>query len=61
MEYETHGCQEKNRDLWKRFLKVYTTQNVQFVWVKGHADNKENNRCDFLATRSCRWYRALYR
>ena len=43
-------AKKKNRDLWKRFLKVYATQNVQFVWVKGHADNKENNRCDFLAT-----------
>ena len=25
-------------------------QNVRFVWVKGHSSNKENNRCDILAT-----------
>ena len=22
---------------------------VKFIWVKGHADNRENERCDFLA------------
>jgi ribonuclease HI len=40
---------KKNPDLWRRFLKVYRTQQVKFVWVKGHADNKENNFCDKLA------------
>jgi ribonuclease HI len=42
-----HG--KKNPDLWKRFLLVYPTQKVKFVWVKGHAANKENERCDELA------------
>jgi ribonuclease HI len=41
--------QKKNADLWVRFLNVYRKQNVKFVWVKGHASNKENNRCDELA------------
>lgn len=40
---------KKNPDLWIRFLKVYRMQKVSFVWVKGHANNKENERCDFLA------------
>lgn len=40
---------KKNADLWMRFLKIYRKQNVKFVWVKGHASNKENNRCDELA------------
>lgn len=40
---------KKNEDLWKRFLKIYRTHKVKFVWVKGHASNKENNRCDELA------------
>jgi ribonuclease HI len=35
--------------LWKRFLRIYRKHNVKFVWVKGHASNKENNRCDELA------------
>lgn len=40
---------KKNPDLWKRFLEVYRKHRVKFVWVKGHASNKENNRCDELA------------
>jgi ribonuclease HI len=39
----------KNPDLWKRFLEIYKKHNIKFVWVKGHADNVENNRCDELA------------
>lgn len=38
-----------NADLWRRFLKVYRRHHVKFIWVKGHADNGENNRCDYLA------------
>lgn len=41
---------KKNPDLWKRFLEVYRKHQVRFVWVKGHATNVENNRCDKLAT-----------
>ncbi|HVA97802.1 MAG TPA: ribonuclease HI [Bacteroidia bacterium] len=40
---------KKNSDLWMRFLKVYPKHKTQFVWVKGHADTAENNRCDELA------------
>jgi ribonuclease HI len=40
---------KKNPDLWIRFLKTYRRQRVSFIWVKGHANNKENERCDFLA------------
>ena len=40
---------KKNPDLWIRFLKVFRLHSVSFVWVKGHANNKENERCDFLA------------
>lgn len=38
-----------NEDLWKRFLKVFRKHHVKFHWVKGHAENGENNRCDYLA------------
>jgi len=38
-----------NEDLWKRFLKIYRKHKVKFVWVKGHANNPENNLCDELA------------
>ncbi len=40
---------KKNADLWMRFLKIYRRHKVRFVWIKGHADNPENERCDRLA------------
>jgi len=40
---------KKNVDLWKRFLIVYRQHNIKFIWVKGHANNVENERCDKLA------------
>ena len=40
---------KKNSDLWKRFLKVYASHHVKFIWVKGHASIPENERCDQLA------------
>ena len=38
-----------NVDLWERLLPLLERHQVQFVWVKGHADNVYNNRCDALA------------
>jgi ribonuclease HI len=40
---------KKNADLWQRFLRIYPKHAVRFQWVKGHASNLENNRCDELA------------
>ena len=40
---------KKNADLWKRFLQIYSRHQVRFNWVKGHADNLLNERCDQLA------------
>ena len=40
---------KKNPDLWVRFLSVYKKHSVRFVWVKGHNNNVENERCDGLA------------
>ena len=39
----------KNSDLWIRLHKVLQQHKIEFVWVKGHASNVENNRCDQLA------------
>lgn len=41
---------KKNRDLWTRYHKLSREFNIRFIWVKGHADNPYNNRCDELAT-----------
>ena len=40
---------KKNPDLWKRLLKLYRKHRVKFYWVQGHADIRENERCDHLA------------
>ncbi|HDR50496.1 MAG TPA: ribonuclease HI [Mariniphaga anaerophila] len=40
---------KKNPDLWLRFLEVFKKHHVKFVWVKGHANNLLNERCDQLA------------
>ena len=40
---------KKNPDLWIRFLKSYRLHRVKFIWIKGHAENAENERCDRLA------------
>ena len=39
----------KNIELWQRLDDLMAAQRVKFFWVKGHADNRHNNRCDALA------------
>ena len=39
----------KNPDLWERLLGLLEQHDVTFHWVKGHASNENNNRCDELA------------
>ena len=41
---------KKNPDLWKIFYELSKQFVINMVWVKGHADNAYNNRCDELAT-----------
>jgi ribonuclease HI len=41
---------KKNKDLWMRFYTLAKDFQITFKWVKGHADNPFNNRCDILAT-----------
>ena len=38
-----------NVDLWQRILELFATHEVHLHWVKGHAENEYNNRCDALA------------
>jgi len=44
------GQPVENQDLWKELLRLMEIHLVEYVKVKGHADNKWNNRCDELAT-----------
>lgn len=39
----------KNPDLWETLLGLCEKHDVSFVWIKGHAENEYNNRCDQLA------------
>ncbi len=41
---------KKNKDLWTEFAELAAKHRIKFKWVRGHADNKFNNRCDELAT-----------
>lgn len=38
-----------NPDLWERLLDLVEKHQLSYHWVKGHADNPYNNRCDQLA------------
>jgi len=40
---------KKNPDLWLRFLKIYRQHHVKFMWIKGHNNHPQNERCDELA------------
>jgi len=39
----------KNDDLWRELLLAFEPHIVEWEWVRGHAGNEENNRCDELA------------
>lgn len=41
---------KKNKDLWMRYADLANGHNLKFKWVRGHADNEFNIRCDELAT-----------
>ena len=40
-----------NKELWQRLYELWKQHDITLVWVKGHADNAYNNRCDELAVR----------
>ena len=46
-----------NPDLWQRLLDLLETHQVTFHWVKGHAENPYNNRCDELAVAESHKYK----
>lgn len=48
--WKTSGKSDvQNKDLWIRLLNAKENLEVEFVKVKGHSDNAQNNRCDALA------------
>ncbi|MBL0146233.1 MAG: ribonuclease HI [Chitinophagaceae bacterium] len=41
---------KKNKDLWTQYYHLSKQFSIKMIWVKGHATNPHNNRCDELAT-----------
>ena len=46
----------KNKELWQELYGLTKIHKVNFIKVKGHADNKYNNRCDELARNAIEKY-----
>lgn len=46
-----------NPDLWERLLELEEIHTLRYHWVKGHAENEYNNRCDELAVTESRKYK----
>jgi len=47
---------KKNVDLWKKYIPLHTKYKPKFQWVKGHAGNPLNERCDELAVTAATGY-----
>ena len=39
----------ENKELWEELVSLTEDHNIEWIWVKGHNDNKYNERCDELA------------
>jgi ribonuclease HI len=57
VKWRSNGWMDKgevrlNWDLWSRLLVLCEQHSVQFHWVRGHAGNAENERCDSLAVKA---------
>jgi len=47
--WKRKGGEVKNPDLWIKLVPLLDKHDVTFTWVKGHAENELNNRCDEIA------------
>ncbi len=47
--WKRKGGKALNPDLWEQLLRLSQIHSLSCVWVKGHAENERNNRCDQLA------------
>ena len=55
--YRSNKEKALNVDLWERLLPLIARHDVHYNWVKGHAENEYNNRCDELAVAQSRKFR----
>ncbi len=55
--WKRRGSEEaKNPELWQRLLELAETHRLRWVWVRGHAGDEQNIRCDTLAVAESRKY-----
>ena len=47
-----------NPDLWQRLLELTAEHEMHYHWVKGHAENPKNNRCDEMAVAESKRFRS---
>ncbi|MCL2819665.1 MAG: ribonuclease HI [Oscillospiraceae bacterium] len=57
--WKRKGGEVKNPDLWVKLVALLETHKVTFTWVKGHAENELNNRCDELAVAESKKYKEM--
>lgn len=55
------GDPVKNKDLWQELDEATAGHRMHWVWVKGHTNHKDNNRCDRLARAAARRTKARRR
>ena len=48
-----------NPDLWEQLLNLTAKHEMHYHWVKGHADNEKNNRCDQMAVEQRDYFASL--
>ena len=59
-KWQANGWQRNKRekavnpDLWETLLRLCQTHEVEFRWVRGHAGDAENERCDRLAVQAAK-------
>ena len=46
-----------NPDLWEQLLELTGKHQMRYHWVKGHAENEKNNRCDQMAVAESRKFK----
>lgn len=46
---KSDGKMALNIDLWEKILELDEKHKIEYIWVKGHAGNEYNEKCDRLA------------
>jgi ribonuclease HI len=49
----------KNKELWMKLDEAVSKHQISWHWVKGHASNPYNNRCDELAVKETEQYKII--